>query len=196
LAGEAFDFYNGVALNKCGLIRLNPDGSLDTSFIRNTSTNVAGYEIELFSDGKILFYNIAGGFNGDSNKKLVRLNSDGSLDTTFPNTALTYGTSPGITDMLVDNLDRTIISGAYLSYSSVSIPSIFRINYNGTVDSTFSDGVGFGTITLGILGTPYAITRTNSGSIYAGGSFIFYFNQTNISRNIMKMRHNGRPFLC
>ena len=195
LAGESFDFYNGVALNRCGLIRLNPDGSLDTTFIRNTSTNVSGYEIELFSNDKILFYNVAGGFDGDLNKKLVRLNSDGSLDTTFPNTALTYGTTPGIWDMLVDNLDRTIISGSYLSYSGVSIPSIFRINYNGTVDSTFSDGSGFLVLTPPYIGQPYAITRTNSGSIYAGGVFIGYYGFTFLSRNIMKIRPNGTPFL-
>jgi uncharacterized delta-60 repeat protein len=198
VAGGTFNTYNGVTLNSPGLIRLNPDGSLDTSFIRNTSTNVDGWEVEILSDGKIMFYNDSGGYNGDTNKKLVRLNPDGSLDTSFPNTALSLSPTlyKQVADILVDHLDRTYICGTSLVYSGVTVPSLTRLNSDGTADSTFSDGNGFGTINITIPGQPRALTLTKTGSLYVGGTFIFYYNLTTISQNIMKIRNNGTPFLC
>jgi len=191
LAGSEFISYNGVALTKCGLIRLNPDGSLDTSFIRNTSTNVIGYEVELLSDGKILFYNSFGGFDGNSSRRLVRLNSDGSLDTTFNSLALSGNTGYLVFDLLVDDLDNTYISGIDLIYSGVSIPSLFRINYNGIKDTTFDNGLGF----LGFKG-PYDIEFSRGGSLYAVGDFSAYYNSSFVSSNIMKINPDGTPFLC
>ena len=199
LVAGLLNSYNGVTLSTPGLIRLNPDGSLDTSFIRNTSTGVDGYEVEILSDGKILFYTPStNGYNGDTSRKLVRLNPDGSLDTSFPNTALSLSptTYQQVGDILVDNLDRIYICGTSLIYSGVTVPSLIRLNYNGTADSTFSDGAGFGTQFIGVPGTPRALTLTNTGSLYAGGSFLLYFTNSIISVNIMKIRPNGTPFLC
>jgi uncharacterized delta-60 repeat protein len=196
LAGEGYNFYNGTTLNRPGLIRLNPDGTLDTSFILNTSTNVVGIEVDIYSNGKILFYNDFGGFNGDPNRKLVRLNSDGSLDNTFPNTAFTQGSTTRIFDILIDNLDRTYVAGLRLTYSGVSIPSLFRLTPTGTNDSTFSDGGGFLNAIPISTGTPYDIELTNSGCLYAVGDFDIYFNNPFISINIVKIRNNGQPFLC
>ena len=190
LSGGDFISYNGVALNRCGLIRLNSDGSLDTSFITNTSTNVVGYEVELLSDGKILFYN-TGGFNGNGNRRLVRLNSDGSLDTTFDGLALSGNTAWQVYDLLVDNLDNTYISGIDLIYSGVSIPSLFRINYNGIKDTTFDNGLGFLGFKLG-----YDIELNGSGCLYAVGKFSAYYSSSFVSSNIMKIKPDGTPFLC
>jgi uncharacterized delta-60 repeat protein len=198
LAGENLTNYNGVSLGRPGLIRLNPDGSLDTTFILNTSTNVIGIECELQSDGKILFYNDLGGYNGNATRRLVRLNPDGSLDGTFPNTALSIGVSPSrrFSDIVVDNLDRIYLLGTDLIYSGTSVPSLIRLTPNGTVDSSFSDGFGFLTPFIAFPGVPLDMELNNAGSIYVGGDFVFYFNNTTISVDIMKIRNNGTPFLC
>ena len=66
------------------LVRLNSDGSLDTSFsgdgvvITNLGANDEAYSASLQADGKIL---VAGKSNGDF--VLARYNADGSLDNTF-----------------------------------------------------------------------------------------------------------------
>jgi uncharacterized delta-60 repeat protein len=200
LAGSTMNSYNGVSLLSPGIIRLNPDGSLDTSFIRNTSIGVAGTECELQSDGKILFFNeFGGGYNGDTTKRLVRLNPDGSLDSSFPNNALTLGSTPvgvRVFDIVVDNLDRIYLLGVGLIYSGTSVPALIRLNSNGTVDSSFSDGVGFGTLTIGFPGQPFDMEINDAGSIYAVGTFLYYFDINSLGVNIMKIRNNGRPFVC
>ena len=69
--------------NQLGLIRLNPDGSMDDSFIPFSTPRygAAGFEV-LPDDGLLVFGspNILPGISGSS---LVRLNSDGRPDLTF-----------------------------------------------------------------------------------------------------------------
>jgi uncharacterized delta-60 repeat protein len=198
LAGSSFVSYNGVTLNSPGLIRLNPDGSLDTTFTLNSSTSVTGYEVEILSDGKILFYNRSGGYNGNSLRRLVRLNSNGSLDTSFDSLALSGVTTstPIVNDILVDNLDKTFILGDNLRYSGTSIPSLFKINYDGTRDTTFSDGSGFLNAIPISAGDPLDIELTKSGCLYAVGNFDVYYDSSFVSVNIVKIRPDGTPFLC
>jgi uncharacterized delta-60 repeat protein len=194
LSGAFFYIYNGTLLNNPGLIRLNPDGSLDTSFIRNTSINVSITHLELFSDGKILFSNVFGGYNGNNNRKLVRLNSDGSLDTTFNSLALS---PPSVVqEMLIDETDRAYIGGIVIIYSGITMPSLFRINYDGTRDTTFNDGAGF---TQNGSNTSYEIRDielTESGCLYGVGKFTSYYSSGTALKNIVKIRPNGTPFVC
>lgn len=79
LVGGLLNSFNGQGLY--GIARLNPDGSVDTTF----NPNLNGYvlELKILADGKIL---IGGSFttvNGVNRNYLARLNSDGTLDTTF-----------------------------------------------------------------------------------------------------------------
>ena len=60
------------------LIRIKPDGSTDTTFSTNYNGDVIN-DIELQSDGKI----IVSGSGSESVGKLVRYNSDGSIENTF-----------------------------------------------------------------------------------------------------------------
>jgi len=65
------------------LCRLLPDGSKDVSFSLGTGFNNKVYSCLLQPDGKIL---VAGSFtqcNGTAVGRLVRLNPDGSRDTSF-----------------------------------------------------------------------------------------------------------------
>lgn len=81
LVGGRFDTYDGVE-RKC-LFRLNPDGSLDESFIPDDFFGNDGhiYDIALQSDGKIV---IAGDWcDGSSCDNARRLHPDGSLDESF-----------------------------------------------------------------------------------------------------------------
>jgi len=82
LVGGDFQFVRGVP--RRSIARLNPDGSVDESFI----SDVAGlssvvYDIKVLPDNKIL---IAGSFttyNGSSAGRIARLHPDGSFDASF-----------------------------------------------------------------------------------------------------------------
>lgn len=74
-------------------VRLNTDGTIDTSFITSTTTNTnQGFNatvraITLQPDGKILvggdFTHIASEFGGNNDKKIMRFNPDGTRDNTL-----------------------------------------------------------------------------------------------------------------
>ncbi len=89
LAGK-FDVINGAARHR--IVRLNADSTVDTGFQVNTTSGSGNYfeiirdvyQIRLQADGKIVvsgFFNYF--LNGVLKQNVVRLNSDGSIDTTF-----------------------------------------------------------------------------------------------------------------
>src|ERR1041385_1539004 len=74
-----FDLFNGLPRNS--IVRLNPNGSLDSAFNPVVDDLVVSLALQL--DGKIL---IGGDFlsvNGTSRRHIARLNPDGSVDTSF-----------------------------------------------------------------------------------------------------------------
>ena len=94
IIGGEFNYYDLIPINN--LARLNPDGSLDNSFVTGTGPNHSTGSIDVQSDGKIL---VGGGFtnyNGTGRNRIMRLLNDISLaapldevgvTTVFPNPA-------------------------------------------------------------------------------------------------------------
>ncbi len=81
LIGGAFTSYNGTAVNR--IARLNPDGSLDLTFLQGTGANDLLRTIAVQGDGKIIIGGAFTTYNGVARNHLARLNPDGSLDPTF-----------------------------------------------------------------------------------------------------------------
>ena len=88
IVGGAFVSYNNTSVND--LVRINPDGSIDNSFnvglgAGNGFYNPAGviWSLKIQEDGKILCAGDFRLFNGTMVNNIVRLNPDGSLDTSF-----------------------------------------------------------------------------------------------------------------
>jgi uncharacterized delta-60 repeat protein len=82
LVGGGFTSYNGTSINR--IARLNSDGSFDSGF--NIGTGFSGGAVAALatqSDGKILVGGNFLRFNGTSRNNFARLNSDGTLDTSF-----------------------------------------------------------------------------------------------------------------
>jgi len=132
LIGGHFTSFNGYA---CGRIaRLNVDGSLDTSFHIGTGADDVVGSIALQSDGKIL---IAGGFqtfNGQEAIQMLRLNQDGSIDSSFSSGT---GTDGYILSVAVQSDNRAIVGGDFSHYNGVFRNRILRLNIDGSVDSSF-----------------------------------------------------------
>ena len=76
-----FTKYNNVSRNH--IARLNPDGSLESTFNPDRGANFLIWTTTLQPDGKILIGGNFTQYNGTPRNRLARLNSDGSLDTTF-----------------------------------------------------------------------------------------------------------------
>lgn len=189
LVGGGFISYNGTA-RKC-IARLNNDGTLDASF--NPGTSVDGLPnsfsvnaIALQSDNKILIGGEFTSYNGTSRHRIVRVNSDGSLDGTFnPGTGFngpgptSFGT---VTSIAVQADGKIVVGGFFTSFNGNARNRIARLNSNGSLDATFNPGTG---ADQGL----YAVAIQDDGKIVIGGSFTTY-NGT--SQNfITRLKSNG-----
>ena len=134
-AGQAFTNYSGVSANR--IIRLNSDATIDTSFVYGTGFNAQVLDVHLQSNGKILLSGQFTTYNGASNYKLVRLNTDGSVDGTFVN-GLTFSNAQLFMDELPSG--RIAIGGIDMSSYGGSIVYNWAIlNENGgLIDCTIT----------------------------------------------------------
>jgi len=129
--------YNGTTSN-C-ITRLNADGTKDTTFNTGTGTNAGIWGCILQSDGKIIIYGGFTSYNGVSSNRIVRLNSNGTKDTSF---AIGTGPSDFIESAKIQADGKIIMVGRFTSYNGVSINRIARVNTNGSLDTSFNVGLG------------------------------------------------------
>jgi uncharacterized delta-60 repeat protein len=107
------------------LARLNPDGTVDTSFNVGAGTEKSVQGIALQPDGKIL---IGGDFTTFQNQPcphVARLNPDGSLDTTFnPG----YGTAGNVGVVALQPDGKVLLGGDFTAFDGSNCGRIARLN--------------------------------------------------------------------
>ncbi len=185
LIGGTFSLYNGV--ERKAFARLNADGSLDTSFLGNLNSgisNAADVEAILVdANGKIF---IGGSFlsvNGTSINNIAKLNSDGSLDLTFT-PPIPSGISASIRSLALQPDGKLLVGGWGVSNNQA--PLLYRLNANGTQDSTFNSGkIGFGSSSEGV----FSIISLPNGRILIGGQFSSINGV--VRRNVARLISNG-----
>jgi uncharacterized delta-60 repeat protein len=158
-----------------GIMRLNPDGSLDTTFNatgRQTVDFVGTFDVAtsvvLQPDGRILVagYSVTGGFNFS----LARLNADGSLDTTFGTGGIV---TTDVNPMAFDYCQRIIVlrSGKILATGTSNSDFVLvRYTAKGELDPTFGTGGIVTTDIDGTAATAYDLAELSDGKILAAGS--------------------------
>lgn len=156
------------ALFSTAIFRLNVNGTLDTTF------NVGGAGADFFvwcisvqTDGKII---IGGDFNNYNNVPLrgvVRLNTNGSLDTSFNTSGEGINIYGRVSCISIQNDGKIIIGGGYNTYNGIASSAITRLNTDGTIDNTFITGTGFD-------GSVLSTAIQTDGKILAGGIFYTY----------------------
>lgn len=137
LIGGAFTTYSGASANK--IIRLNSDGSIDSSFNIGTGFSATVEKLVILNDGKVLVGGSFTSYNGVNVNRFVKLNSDGSIDNTFNIGTGFSSTVNGIT-VLPDN--KILVTGSFTSYSGISANRVIRLNSDGSVDNTFNSVPG------------------------------------------------------
>lgn len=152
LVGGFFTHFNGQL--RQGLVRLLPDGTVDSSLAPITLTSpvnptngpgVCGVLAPplVDADGKIIIGGDFVGVNGVSRPGVARLNSDGSLDTTFvpsgvtPFTFLSNTQPVPINDLGMQSSGKIIIGGRFVVGSSTRVP-LLRLNTDGSRDTTYA----------------------------------------------------------
>ncbi len=161
-AAGAFTTYQGNTQND--LIRLNSDGTKDTTFNIGSGFNSNIYSLALDSSGHIYAGGYFTSYKGLSQKYLIRLNSDGSKDTTFD---ISSGFNNEINSLALDSNGHIYAAGAFTAYKDVSQNKLIRLNSDGTKDTTFDISSGFNS-------NIYCLALDSSENIYAGGYFTSY----------------------
>jgi len=161
----------------------NSDGSRDVSFDIGTGTGVdnAIQDSVILPDGKILIAGDFFNYNGVSRNKIAKLNADGTLDFTFnPGT----GANGSITNISVLEDGKIMIAGYFTTYNGQTSKNVARLNPDGSLDTSFSTGAGFGTFEI------YSLATQNDGKILLGGLFITYDDQA-LATPILRFNQDG-----
>ncbi|MHC1766066.1 MAG: delta-60 repeat domain-containing protein [Verrucomicrobiia bacterium] len=149
LIGGSFTRINGTPRNY--LARLNADGSLDSSFQAQIESDEPSSEVAAIlvqNDGKILIGGVFTGVNGTARSGVARLNSDGSLDTSFDPGSGTRedpaGGGPvgrvGALGLQADG--KVLVAGSFTHLHGQPVRAFGRLNPDGTFDPSFISGAG------------------------------------------------------
>ncbi len=181
-AGQFFTF-NGVTVNR--ILRLNSDGTRDTTFTTNTGTafDLTAQSIVIQSDGKIICAGSFTTFDGVTVNRIVRLNSDGTRDTSFTTNTGTGFTST-VNSVEIQSDDKIVIVGDFTHFNGVSVNRIVRLNSDGTRDINFTINTN-----SGFNGIARSIAIQADGKIIIVGDF-GAFNGVTVFR-IVRLNSNG-----
>ncbi len=160
-----FATFNGVARN--GIARLNPDGSLDLSFDPGTGPGVAIpniYSVALQPDGKLLVVGSFNSFHGVSRNGVARLNTDGSVDTSFDPGSGAVGFPGFVYSVAVQTNGQVVVGGLFTTFNGTNRNDIARLNADGSLDATFDPGTGPNNAILSMALQP-------DGKVIIGGQF-------------------------
>ncbi len=172
-----FISFNGSPRNYIG--RLHSNGSLDTTFNPEYSANGIIYSVSLQNDGKIIIGGDFYSFSGSPNNHIARLNTNGTLDTTFH---IGSGINGPVYSCLIQPDGKIIIGGNFWNYNGTFIKGIVRIHPDGIVDSSFISGSG-------ATGSVRSISVQSDSKVILAGDISDY-NGT-LTENILRLNSNG-----
>lgn len=170
VAGTATNTYRGVVGG--GIFRIHPDGSLDSTFSLGSGFNDLVQNIGFAPEDPSKIYAVGNftTFRGVSANRIVKLNSDGTADTSF-----NYGSgfnflisgATGLTDGTERVCLGAFIPGGPATYNGVAYPKGFIcLHADGTVDN--------GTVAPVFDNTIYNLALPQDGSsrlLYGAGAF-------------------------
>ncbi len=192
------NFKNNSGATGNNILRLNANGTLDTSFNPNPNNLISGMAIQ--SDGKII---VVGAFTGLDNairNFIARLNTDGSLDTAFDPNA-----NNPITTMALQSDGRILIGGTFGalqpngSATAVTRFGMARLNTDGTVDSNFNPNIAGGVVSILVqpngqilIGGPFTTLQPNGTGDNITRNFVARLNSDGTVDNGFDPEPNGQ----
>jgi len=164
----AGDFLAFGAAPRSRVARLHQDGTLDASFDPGIGPDGHVLALALQPDGKVL---IAGAFQRVDNllqRRVARLNADGSRDLSFtPGTGVHGPGSPIVWSMALQPDGKILLGGRFQSFNGVTRRQLVRLHSSGVLDLAFDPGFGPDGLVLALAPQP-------DGRVLIGGEFLNY----------------------
>lgn len=176
IGGRFFSYNSDEGFTHAFLARIASNGSLDTLF--SNTINIGPLNVSYVStitiqqDGKLIVGGNFDNFNVSNAKRIVRLNTDGTLDPAFIVNAISPLIYFNVRATTVQSDGKIIVGGTASEWSSDTINRIVRLDTDGSVDATFTTGSGVN------LGDVYALAIQNDGKLLIGGDFNAYNGTT------------------
>jgi uncharacterized delta-60 repeat protein len=176
LAGT-FTSFN--TFNAPHIVRLLPNGALDTSFNSGSAADGPIWAMTLDAQGRILIGGDFTSYNVTNRNHLARLNADGSLDTTFDPGS---GTDDTVKAIAVDASGNIVIGGSFTYVNGTNWNHVARLLPNGALDMLFNPGIGANDVVNCLAALP-------DNRIVIGGTFTSY--NFNSCGHIARLAVNG-----
>lgn len=163
LVAGNFSSFDGT--NVGHIVRLNPGGDVDGTFLTGSGAQSGIRAMELQPDGGILIAGFFVSFNGTSRMRIARLLPTGSVDPSFdPESGL--ANIPH--DIELQPNGKILVAGSFSDYDGTPVAGVVRINPDGNIDPAFTPGTGGG--------VKYTVSVRPDGKILAGGNYTAYNN--------------------
>ncbi len=169
------DFTSAGLAGRTNMARLNADGTLDMGFnptVRANSTDlgVVG-NITVLADGKILVTGRFTRVNGTGRIGIARLNSDGTLDTTFaPNPSGFPQWADPFLEASIQADGRILVWGQFTKIGGVARNGLARLNADGTLDTGFNPNLTGDANPVGFINLVAGLRTLPDGRILVWGS--------------------------
>ncbi|WP_430405386.1 T9SS type A sorting domain-containing protein [Fluviicola sp.] len=177
IVGGVFTSLNSTYQN--GVARLNYDGTLDATFNAEAGANSNISSSQIQPDGKILVGGNFTSFHGTAINRIARLNTDGTLDSTFNPGS---GANGAVTVIVIQSDGKILIGGEFYTVNNISMPKIARLNSDGSLDASFVINTGFNDYLTSIALQP-------NGKILATGNFTSFSGVSN--KRIIRLNNDG-----
>jgi uncharacterized delta-60 repeat protein len=136
LIGGQFTICNGISKNR--IFRMHPDGTTDASFNIGSGFNGKVNAIKIQDDGKIIIGGAFTSYNGSLTNRIIRLNTDGTPDPLFN---IGSGMNEEVSTLYIQPDGKILVGGFFSDFNGISVPTIIRMNTNGTLDNTFTSSI-------------------------------------------------------
>jgi uncharacterized delta-60 repeat protein len=175
--GGLFTNVNGAERNGCA--RLNADGNLDGSFMAiGSGANAPLHALALQTDGKIVIGGAFTIFSGSARNGIARLNTNGTVDTSFLATG--SGVNNIVRSLGIQGDGKVVLGGAFTIVNDEARAGIARLNDTGTLDNPGPGVVRHDVAAAGVQ---------SDGKVIIGGGFV---NFAGTGRNrIARLNNDG-----
>jgi uncharacterized delta-60 repeat protein len=129
--------------------------------------------------GRIVFGGLFTSYSGQPFNRIVRINSDASIDDTF---SIGTGFDDAVYDVEPQSDNKILVGGFFNSYSGVSSGKIVRLNVDGSIDNTFSAGTGFNNVV-------WVMKVQSDGKILVGGGYTQYNGESHL--HLIRLNSDG-----
>lgn len=149
-----------------GFVKLNTNGTRDMSF--TSLTPALDRNLQPLTPGKLLFV--------DYNGKLVVMNSNGSVDSSFNPANRVLNNANTVRFAALGESNKVYLAGTFTSYGGTTVGKYMRLNANGTIDTTFyTESPTSGGFVSGVYDSRgyLEVTRDTSSGTFQGQAFSY-----------------------